>query len=199
MPGRTRRWVVRICILFALAGAGVFGRSYYLRMRFDKNERAAIAALRAYAGAQNIFHRTDYDENGVLEYCGPANPEAPDFTYLYYTRVKDRNIGLIDEALADAQFGAKDARPYHGYLFADITEDDQGNPYNPAFSFGLCAVPVEYDKTGHHTYAIDIQGTIYVYDTQGKPCARFPSVGTFECNCHECRKWRESSWGRETM
>src|SRR5476649_2941504 len=39
-----------------------------LRSRMAANETAAAAACKAFAEAQEIYHRTDYTGNGVLKY-----------------------------------------------------------------------------------------------------------------------------------
>ena len=40
-----------------------------LRSRMAANSTAAAAACKAFAEAEEIYHRTDYDKDGVLEYC----------------------------------------------------------------------------------------------------------------------------------
>ena len=39
-----------------------------LRSRMAANETAALAACKAFAEAEEIYHRTDYTKSGVLQY-----------------------------------------------------------------------------------------------------------------------------------
>jgi hypothetical protein len=130
--------------------------------------------MRTYAGAQNIYHRSDYDGDGVLEYCGPGNAQAPSFTCLYSTTVNGQRIELIDEAFAKADLASPNPAPKAGYLFVDISHDGDGKPYDAQFCYGLCAVPAKYRATGL-TFIINIQGTVYQKDTGGHPVTRFPA------------------------
>ena len=40
-----------------------------LRSRMAANETAAAASCKAFAEAEEIYHRTDYNQDGVLEYA----------------------------------------------------------------------------------------------------------------------------------
>jgi len=136
-----------------------------LRSKMAANEAAAIAAMRCYAGAENIFHRTDYDGDGVLEYAGPGQQGSVvthnSFVALNTVQINGQNIELIDSAFAGA---TTSATPKAGYYFNDIASDNQGNAYNAAFVYGLCANPGQYNRTGLNTFVIDIQGTVYQRD-----------------------------------
>jgi prepilin-type processing-associated H-X9-DG protein len=151
-----------------------------LRSKMAANESAAIAAMRTYAGAQNIFHRTDYDGDGILEYCGPGQQgekeEHVSYTFLNTAKVNGMPIELIDSAFANARLGAPGAKPKAGYYFIEITKDADGNDYNAAFCYGLCAVPAQYNRSGLNTFVIDVQGTVFQRDNGGQPVTQFPDV-----------------------
>src|SRR3954468_14832554 len=68
-----------------------------LRSRMAANATAAAASCKAFAEAEEIYHRTDYDGDGVLEYAvkmsGPTS-------LLTNASVE---IALIDRAFANAE------------------------------------------------------------------------------------------------
>ncbi len=180
-----RLWEIIIvaAILAVIAAIAIRNR---LRANMAANESAAIAAMRTYAGAQNIFHRTDYDGDTILEYCTPDNTESPDFTYLNGTEVDGVPIELIDDAFANAKLGAPGAKPKAGYYFIDISHDVTGAQYRAPFSYGLCAIPAEYGKTGINTFIIDVQGTVFQFDNGGKAFTEFPDTVTDEWIHERC-------------
>jgi len=151
-----------------------------LRSKMAANESSAIACMRTYCGAQNIFHRTDYDGDGLLEYAGPGQQgdakQHNSFTHLNTTRVQGAKIELLDNAFANARLGAPGARPKAGYYFVDIERDARGQKYNSAFAFGLCAVPAEYNRSGMNTFIVDVQGTVFQRDNGGRPVTQWPDT-----------------------
>jgi len=147
-------------------------------------ETAAIAAMRGYAGAQNIFHRTDYDGDGVLEYCAPSNAQHPDFTWLNKTVVDTWPIELIDSAFAAA---TSSKTPKYGYWYVDIPLDADGKPYDAKTGYALCALPARYNRTGLNTFIVDARGTIFQKDMAGnKPVTQFPDVSDPESGWIVC-------------
>src|ERR1039457_3687328 len=70
-----------------------------LRARITTNEAAAIAACKAYAEAQEMYHRTDWKGTGTLQYS-----QWLDQPYgLYETATGNGDIALIDSAFAKAE------------------------------------------------------------------------------------------------
>ncbi len=132
-----------------------------LRSKMAANESACIAAMRTYAGAQNIFHRTDYDGDTVLEYACPDNASTPGFVGLNTTEVDSAPIELIDMAFAAATINT---RPKAGYWYGDITNDVSGAAYRAPFSYGLSAMAGQYNRTGLNSFIIDVQGTVFQKD-----------------------------------
>lgn len=183
----------RIMWLMGLAGAALLAAlglalAFIVRPEAPKrwprdvrrNEAAVIAAMRTYAGAQNIFHRTDYDSDGILEYAGPGGAGTTgmhdSFIALYGLTVAGMPIELIPKEMADAKHGTFGSVPYCGYYFSDIEEDCSGIGYNATFTYGLCAVPAEHGVTGINTFVIDVQGTVYQFDNGGKVLSSFPDT-----------------------
>ena len=199
IASRRRLWRrVRMAIYaVALIGAVVGYLWYKDRRAIADNETAVIAALRTYCGAQNLLHRTDYDGDLILEYAGPGQrgeTEHDSFTWLYSVDVDGEPIGLIDEDFARAKFGEPGAEPYHGYHFVDLSPHAAGDAYNAAFTYGLCAFPAEYGVTGLHTFIVDVQGTVFEGDCEGRHFTRFPSWEEMGAEEHQ-PPWRsEESW-----
>jgi len=132
----------------------------------NANETAAITCLRQFLGAQSVYHRTDYDGDGVKEYAqrlfllydydGDAGPAVP--------------LKLIDLAFAKAEYtaGYVTQGPRTGYYFADHETGRSGAPFSPDNNgdgyldgFGLTGFPAQYNRTGLKTFVIDTEGTVY--------------------------------------
>ena len=120
-----------------------------------ENEGKAVGSCLAYAAAQTMFHRNDWDGNGVMEYATP-------FSELSSTKDADGNpIQLIDKAFAAA---VDKEHPKHGYIFRDIKDFDNKVAVDFVNEFALCATPAEYGKTGRRTFVISTNGTVFAKD-----------------------------------
>ncbi len=175
--------VTILTFLSILAFVAYLATVNWRKSKMAANEAAAIAALSTYVGAQNVYRRIDYDGDGVLEYAGPTNAQAPDFTYLHTTEVDGAKIDLINEGLAGAKLGDPNSHPYYGYFFVEIDRDVSGVPYDAERGFALCAVPADYGRTGRMTFCSSaMEGTLQ-RDTGGKPLTQFPERGP---SLHDC-------------
>src|ERR1035437_1735661 len=83
-----------------------------LRSRMAANEVAAVAACKAFCTAEDIYRRTDYNKDGVLEYA-----QALSGANSLYTTVVAGDISLIDASFANAEGAAQVATPKAGYVF----------------------------------------------------------------------------------
>lgn len=146
-----------------------------LRSRMAANETAAVAACKAFATAENIYRRTDYRHDGVLQYSDSligANS-------LYETVAGAGDIALIDESFAKAHGNPPDS-PFPkainakaGYVFwvcVQESVDGVARTYmdgsgHMTLGFGLQAMPNQYDGTGRNIFQISSAGTIYQKDT----------------------------------
>jgi len=79
-----------------------------LRSRMAANATAAAAACKAFAEAEEIYHRTDYDADGVLEYATKMSGATSLLTN------GGTEIALIDRAFAAAE-GPGSSSPKAGY------------------------------------------------------------------------------------
>lgn len=142
-----------------------------LAARRTANQSNAIAACKDVGGAQNMYHRTDWDLDGIHEY-------APLFPTLY-TQVDGAGsqIKLISEALSLA---IAVPTALHGYWFNDITADGVAGAYlvgaDQPDDYGICANPGRYPRSGIETYIMDTTGTVYAMDQGASlPVVVFPA------------------------
>lgn len=141
-----------------------------LRSRMAANQTSALASCRAYSEAQEVFHRTDYDKDGKLEYAMALNGA---------NSLLEVNAGTGDLALIDKSFAEAEGNPgaalisRAGYVFTVLTGQGANQPggaksYVAAagmiYGFGMCAVPAGYDNTGRDTYIINAQAHPYQMD-----------------------------------
>src|ERR1700748_1868408 len=85
-----------------------------LRSRMAANETAAAAACKAFAEAEEIYHRTDYTKTGVLQY-------SQNLTGVNSLVGTSGDLALIDKTFATAEGPATSATPKAGYTFTVIT------------------------------------------------------------------------------
>ena len=133
-----------------------------LRSRMAANATAAAAACKAFAEAEEIYHRTDYDADGVLEYCSIMTGSTSLATNAGV------EIALIDRAFAAAE--TQTGTPKAGYVFTVLTT--QTLPVarlyvvngNMTLGYAFSACPGAYDSTGRDSFMISNSGTIYQSD-----------------------------------
>src|SRR5258706_9729269 len=70
-----------------------------LRSRMAANETAAIAGCKAFATAEDIYRRTDYNKDGILEYA----QKLSGVNSLFETTAGAGDIALVDRAFAGAE------------------------------------------------------------------------------------------------
>lgn len=133
-----------------------------LRSRMAANSTAAAAACKAFAEAEEIYHRTDYDADGVLEYCSKMTGATSLATNASI------EIALIDRAFAAGE--TQTGTPKAGYVFTVLTT--QTLPVarlfmpnaNMTLGYAFSACPAAYDSTGRDSFMISNAGTIYQSD-----------------------------------
>jgi len=141
-----------------------------LRSRMAANQTAAAAACKAFAEAEEIYRRTDYDGDGVLEYAQTLKGN---------NSLLEKTAGVSDLALVDKTFGNAEgdsgvAVPKAGYVFTVLTAQGAAatggaRPYitgtNMTLGYALSAVPGAWDGTGRDVFSINNNGTIFQKDT----------------------------------
>lgn len=165
----SKQWVIVpiSLVVVLLIGAGLFRQG--TGPDFSPVDEAVVRCLLECCEAQEIYRRTDWDGDGVMEYSqslrGPnslfeINPGAADLT-------------LITQGLAAADGIFPDATPFMGYVFVVLlSQGDQAaggwrsylNDGNLTLGYALLACPAEYGKIGRHTYLINSSREIYRKD-----------------------------------
>lgn len=145
-----------------------------LRSRMAANQTAAAASCKAFAEAEEIYRRTDYDQDGVLEYAQTLKGDNS----LLETTAGAGNLALVDKTFANAEGGPDSASPKAGYVFTVLTSQGASatggaRSYivngNMTLGYALSAVPGAYDGTGRDTFCISNNGTIFQKDQQANP------------------------------
>ena len=126
-----------------------------LAARRSSLETNAVGSCRAYASAQVMYKRNDWDKDGTLEYASPYT--------LLHSQADDTGqpIQLIDAAFAAAQ--GPGGTPKHGYLYQDMATID-GQKIDWINDYGLCGLPAQYGRTGYRTVMVGTNGTVYGSD-----------------------------------
>jgi len=139
-----------------------------LRSRMAANETAAAAACKAYAEAQEIYHRTDYTGDGVLKYCQALSG-------INSLVGSSGELALIDKTFGNAEGQPGTATPKAGYVFTILTQQGAsatggnrvyttGANNDMTLGYALSALPGAYDSTGRDSFQINGNGTIFQYD-----------------------------------
>ncbi len=138
-----------------------------LRSRMAANETAAAAACKAFAEAQEIYHRTDYTKSAVLQY-------SQHLSGVNSLLGISGELALIDKTFAGAEGPATSATPKAGYVFTVMTSQASaatGGARNyvvnsfMTLGYAINAVPGAWDSTGRDQFLINNNGTIFQQDT----------------------------------
>ena len=140
-----------------------------LRSRMAANEAAAFAACRTYCEAQDIYRRTDWDGDGILEYAQALKGNHS----LYEKTAGAGDLTLVDAAFARAEGEPGVVPPKAGYVFKVLTGQGPKAPGgrksyvingNMTLGYALVASPASWDGTARHTFIINNTGTAYQKD-----------------------------------
>ena len=193
--GVALRFVV-IWVLFTSL-CWIHAKLTYYRVQPHVRECAAIAACKTYAEAQDIYRRTDWDGDGVLEYAQSFRGDLS----LYERTAGAADVQLVDTAFAFASYGEADrreARPKAGYVFRILHGQGPGAPggrmsYLEQTSDGkwhmtkgcaLVACPAVYDATGRNTFIIAQTGTVYQADLGPETPRIFMEMTEYDPTAH---------------
>ena len=165
-----------------------------MRSRMAANETTAVAACKTFAEAQDIYRRTDWNGDGILEYAKSVTG-----SYSLY----ERTAGGADLLLVDATFASATCAntaptsctaPKAGYSYWVLTGQGAGAPGGTksyvvggrvTLGYGLSAVPYSYDATGRNSFQINNSGTVYQADRLTSNTAH---VNTYDLTADGC-KW----------
>ncbi|HYF50474.1 MAG TPA: DUF2950 family protein [Planctomycetota bacterium] len=134
-----------------------------LRSRMTANEASAVASCKVYVEAQAIYRRTDFDQDGVLEYAQALQGANS----LLETTAGSKDLAYIDVTLARAEGNPGVAINKAGYVFRVLTSQGSAaeggvqnylSGTNMTVGFGLSGVPDGYDSSGVSSFLINSNG-----------------------------------------
>lgn len=133
------------------------------------NESAAVSACKSYAEAQDIYRRTDWNADGILEY---AQSIKGDFS-LFETKKGAADLQLLEQGMAAAEGEPGGKASHSGYRFVVLKAQGADVPggqksyvreSHMTLGYALVAYPAEYGVTGRSTFLINNTGTVYQKD-----------------------------------
>ena len=140
-----------------------------LRSRMAANETAAAASCKAFAEAEEIYHRTDYTGNGCLKYSLTLSGDNS----LLEKKAGSGDLALIDKTFGNAEGQPSTATPKAGYVFTVLTSQGASATGgarnfivngNMTLGYAMNAMPGAYDSTGRDNFCINGNGTIFQLD-----------------------------------
>jgi len=140
-----------------------------LRSRMAANETAAAASCKAFAEAEEIYHRTDYTGNGCLKYATALSGDNS----LLEKKAGSGDLALIDKTFGNAEGNPTSATAKAGYVFTVLTTQGASatggvRNYlvsgNLTLGYAMDAEPGAYDSTGRDNFEINGNGTIFQLD-----------------------------------
>lgn len=151
----------------------IAGLEEVINRRIGENELTAVANLRAYVEAQEVYKKTDWDEDGVGEYAQKLISTSETYDGLYWEPGDGVPESPFGSLISDAELSTAAADGYFGYRYRILTGQGAnvaGGQYdyvingNMIAGFALIATPAEYDHTGVMTFVVNQYGTVYEKD-----------------------------------
>lgn len=152
-------------------------------LQITRNETMAAKQLIAAAEAQEIYRRTDYDRDNVLEYAQAATGDNS----LQETKAGKRDIDLLGSLPAAAFGDPKSAKPFAGYFFKILKKMESKKSGvvdfiqngNMVLGYAIVAYPAEYDKTGKNTFMVNNAMAVFQADLGPKTHEIVEKMDTF--------------------
>jgi len=151
------------------------GADEILNRRIGRNERSAIAVLKAYVAAQQEYASVDRNGDGVLQYAQKLASAPGKFDGLYWAADTSRGetpspFGPLIAESAPYLAGHKQGDPYRGYHFRILTGQGKNAP-GGAYSYvingrmvagaAMVAYPDVYDESGVMTFIVNSAGKMF--------------------------------------
>jgi hypothetical protein len=174
-------------VFFALALS--FGVPAWRNRRIAENEREAFTVMKYLSSAEADFRANDRDGNKINDFW------TGDVAGLYFLQPAGLPLALIPKGLAEADVKplrtvVREAKPYHGYFFVALDQDDSLQPVevyredtdgisgkvHSRERFGFCAYPAEPGVSGRTIYIINENNSIWrTYQGETEPPKNWPS------------------------
>ncbi len=157
------------------------GREELINRRIGRNELDAMKLCQIYLKAQREYARSDWDNDGVLQYAQKFRSDKGKWNGLYWEAAEDEiksPLGPLyaraaEEGYVTGKKNSNQATPFHGYLFRILKAQGKNAPggaYNYVINgrmvagFAMVAFPAEYRSSGVMTFLVNQNGTIYQKD-----------------------------------
>jgi len=172
-PSNLATWIVGVCVIGILAALIVPG---LFHSQHASNQRGAYATLKTVASAEADFRGNDRDGNGVQDFW------TADLAGLYgLVPPGGEPIALIGRELAEADPTLPGAKPWAGYWFEAMDQDEYGLDYrlgagksrHPS-KFAFCAHP-KSSADGQRAYYVNEGNTVFGQVFNGQPDRRWPT------------------------
>jgi hypothetical protein len=163
------------------------GKEEVLDRMIGRNELGVIEACQEYVDAQREFARTDWNNDGVLEYAQKLISDKGKRNGLYWEAAEDEITSPLGPFFAGAVQEGYSARkpaekrsPFRGYFFKILKSQGKhapGGAYDHVINdhmvagFALVAYPAQYGSSGIMTFIVNQNGAIYQKDL-GKNSAK---------------------------
>lgn len=160
--------------------------TFLLRSRGPCCETAAASSCKAYAEAQEIYHRTAYAGDGVLRYAQHLKGDQS----LLETTAGLGNLALIDKTFGNDEITDGSEVPKAGYVFKILKRqgpfatggqmsyvDANGDMTQ---GYALVARPAAYNSTGRDTFMIGSGGIIFQADLGSNTAAIVDAMTEFD-------------------
>ena len=170
------------------------GADEILNRRIGRNERSAMAVLRAYVAAQQEYASVDRNGDGVLQYAQKLASAPGKFDGLYWAAdtTKGETPSPLGPLIAESSAyltGHKRGDPYRGYHFRILTGQGKHAP-GGAYSYvingrmvagtAMVAYPAEFDGTGVMTFIVNSAGKVFEKNLGKNTAAIASKMTTFD-------------------
>ena len=172
------------------------GREEIIDRRVGRNELSTIQVCLAYVDAQQEYFRTDWDEDGILEYAQKKRSSPDKKDGLYWPTEEGEELSPLGDMAADAEEEGYDVddpaegpRPYHGYFFRILKsqgENAPGGAYdylvgeNMIGGFALVAWPAEHADSGVMTFLVNHDGKVFEKDLGPETAELVKAITSFD-------------------
>jgi len=170
------------------------GADEILNRRIGRNERSAIAVLRAYVAAQQEYASVDRNGDGVLQYAQKLASAPGKFDGLYWAAdtTRGETLSPLGPLIAESSpyfAGRKQGDPYRGYHYRILTGQGKNAP-GGAYSYvingrmiagaAMVAYPADPGETGVMTFIVNSAGKIFEKNLGKNTVAIASKMTTFD-------------------
>lgn len=148
-----------------------------IRAKMAANEVASIAMIKSFGTSQELYHRTDWDGNGFLEYAQNIGPNGGNgnLESLYFNIKSNSITGLMDSSVINAEVPKSGSyttvTPRNGYMFYvqlgtafPIVTSYVNSKGAMTQGYSICGLPNQYSLSGVNSFQMNSNGVIFAKD-----------------------------------